>query len=113
MTVFLKMIQLFLIRDENDEYAPQAMKFFGIFVASFGEELDQDGGTHAIVQHTFKYILSVSCDRAFSNCLTFVLILDNVKAILHSLTHLPPGHEYHVVIFNESRNRRGDHGLDH
>lgn len=60
MAVFMKMIMLFLIREEADEYAPRALKFLGTFVASFGEEYAKDGGSHPIVQHVFKNILSVS-----------------------------------------------------
>lgn len=61
MTVFMKLVSLYLIRDENDEYAPRMMKFFGTFVASFGEAVNEDGGSHLIVQRVFKEILAVSC----------------------------------------------------
>lgn len=59
MAVFLKMILACMIREENDEYALRLLKFFGTFVASFGEEYDEDGTTHGIIQHSFRYILSV------------------------------------------------------
>lgn len=60
MAAFLKMVLVFLTQDENNENAPRVIKFLGIFVASFGEENDDEGGTHAIIQHTFRYILSVN-----------------------------------------------------
>lgn len=60
MAVFMKIVSLYLIREENDEYAPHMMKFFGTFVASFGEEVNEDGGSHLIIQRVFKEVLSVS-----------------------------------------------------
>lgn len=59
MAVFLKMINVFLIRDESDDvFATHALKFFGSFIASF-EEVDENGETHPIVKHSFQNILSV------------------------------------------------------
>lgn len=60
MAVFLKMIMAFLMRDEADEYAARALKFIGTFVASFGEEVDEEGNSHLIIRHTFLKILEVS-----------------------------------------------------
>ena len=63
----MKMINLYLIREENDECSARMMKFFGTFVASFGEEVNDDGGSHLIVQRVFKEILSVSSFELFFN----------------------------------------------
>jgi hypothetical protein len=60
MAVFNKMVIAFLIRDDQDEYAPRVLKFIGTFVASFGELVAEDGGSHAIVNDTFEHILGVS-----------------------------------------------------
>lgn len=58
--VFSKMIMLFLIRDEADEYAARSLKFLGTFVASFGEEVAEDGGSHPIIAQTFEEILEIT-----------------------------------------------------
>lgn len=58
--VLNKAIILFLIRDENDEYAPRVLKFIGLFVAEFGEDMDENNRTHLIIQYVFKEILDVS-----------------------------------------------------
>lgn len=55
----MKMILMFLIREDNDEFSPRVLKFIGTFVASFGEEIVEDGGSHLIIQHVFDEILSV------------------------------------------------------
>lgn len=60
MAAFMKMTMMFLIREDNDEYSPRVLKFIGTFVASFGEEVVEDGGSHLIIQHVFDEILSVS-----------------------------------------------------
>lgn len=62
MAVFMKVVTMFMIRDENDDYAPRVLKFLGSFIASFGEYNDDNGSSHAIIQHAFKHILSVSCE---------------------------------------------------
>lgn len=58
--VFMEMVWLFLMRDENDEFAPRVLKFIGVFIASFGEEVGPDGGSHAIITTVFAEILKVS-----------------------------------------------------
>lgn len=60
MAVFMKLLQVFLMREENDEYAPRVLKFIGTFVASFGEEVGPDESTHLVIQFVFKELLSVS-----------------------------------------------------
>lgn len=60
MAVFMKILMVFLMRDENDEYAPRVLKFIGSFVASFGEDVGPDESTHLIIQCVFKELLSVS-----------------------------------------------------
>lgn len=60
MAVFMKLLMVFLMREENDEYAPRILKFIGSFVASFGEEVGPDESTHLIIQFVFKELLSVS-----------------------------------------------------
>lgn len=57
--VFMEMVWLFLMRDENDEFAPRVLKFIGVFVASFGEEVGPDGGSHALITNVFSEILKV------------------------------------------------------
>lgn len=60
MGVFMKILKVFLKRDENDEYAPRVLKFIGSFVASFGEEIGPDESSHLIIQCVFNELLSVS-----------------------------------------------------
>lgn len=66
MAVFMRVIDLFLMRDEHDEYAPRMLKFIGTFIASFGEEVEPDGGSHPIIQQAFKELLQVC--HAGMNC---------------------------------------------
>lgn len=56
----MKMVVMFLTRKEHDEFAPRLLKFIGSFVASFGEEIAEDGGSHAIVTQIFDEILSIT-----------------------------------------------------
>lgn len=75
MTVFMRMVNLYLTREENDEFSPRMMKFFGSFVASFGEEVnEEDGGSHLIIQRVFKETLSVSQVAPLSNRLDYSCI---------------------------------------
>lgn len=62
MESFLRVLRLVLIRDEQDDFATRILKFIGLFVASFGEEVDKDGGSHPIIHSVFEEILSVSFD---------------------------------------------------
>lgn len=60
MAAFMRVLFMFLIRAENDDIAPRVLKFIGSFVASFGEDVDEAGGSHRIIPHVFNEILSVS-----------------------------------------------------
>lgn len=60
VSAFIKMIMLFLMRDEQNEFAPRVLKFIGLFVASYGEETDEDGSSHPLIKAVFAEILSVS-----------------------------------------------------
>lgn len=60
MAAFMKIVLMFLTREDNDEYAQRVIKFLGTFVASFGEDVGEDGGSHPIIQNVFDEILSVS-----------------------------------------------------
>ncbi len=73
MTAFMKMTKLFLTRDENDENAARVLKFIGIFVASFGEETDENSATHPIIRETFHKILDVSFAYFVSHSINFAL----------------------------------------
>lgn len=60
VVALLKMTRMFLNRDDGDEVAVRVLKFIGLFVASFGEEVDeQTGESHPIIQDLFKEILTV------------------------------------------------------
>lgn len=61
VTSLLKMTRMFLNRDEGDEIGIRVIKFIGHFVASFGEEVDDDTGeSHPMIQDMFKELLTVS-----------------------------------------------------
>lgn len=70
MAPFMKVLMMFLVRDENDDFAPRALRFIGTFVASFGEEVDVDGGSHPIIHHVLEEILSVSSGARFATSLS-------------------------------------------
>lgn len=55
----MKVLLMFIIRDENDDYSLRVLKFLGMFVASFGEEVAPDGGSHQLIHRVFDEILSV------------------------------------------------------
>lgn len=56
----MKMTRMFLSRDEGDEIGIRVIKFIGHFVASFGEEANEDTGeSHLIIQDMFKELLTV------------------------------------------------------
>jgi hypothetical protein len=59
MVVLVKTTILFLMREESDEYAARVLKFIGTFVASFGEDVCDNEGSHPIIACMFKEILSV------------------------------------------------------
>lgn len=60
MIVLMKMVMLFLTREENNQYAMRGLKFLGTFIASFGEEVAEDGGSHPIISKVFEDVLSFS-----------------------------------------------------
>ncbi|KAG5679101.1 hypothetical protein PVAND_008694 [Polypedilum vanderplanki] len=60
MKSFMTALQVFLIRDDGDEYASRELKFMGIFVAEYGELLTESGATHPIVETFFKEILAIT-----------------------------------------------------
>lgn len=61
MAAFIRMTRMFLNRDEGDEIGDRVVKFIGNFVASFGEEVDEETGeSHPIIHDLFKEILAVS-----------------------------------------------------
>lgn len=60
MSAFNKMIMLFLTRDEQDDFALRVLRFIGLFVASHGEETDEDGSSHPLIKSVFGEILTVS-----------------------------------------------------
>jgi condensin complex subunit 3 len=64
MAVFYNMMRVFLIRDEHDEYAARSLKFLGSFVASYGEIVAEDGGSHPIIAETFHEILSITSKQS-------------------------------------------------
>lgn len=56
----LKMARMFLNREDGDEIAVRVLKFIGLFISSFGEEVNEETGeTHVLIQDVFKEILSV------------------------------------------------------
>jgi hypothetical protein len=58
--MFNKVIMACLIRPDSDsENVTKLLKFIGSFVASFGEETTEDGGSHPLIASTFDLILSV------------------------------------------------------
>lgn len=61
MTALLKMTRMFMNREEGDEIATRILKFIGLFVASFGEDVNEETGeTHPIITDLFNEILSVN-----------------------------------------------------
>lgn len=68
MKAFIAALQAFLIRDDSDEYASRALKFFGVFVAAYGEEVTESGASHPIVETFFKEILGVSYLIPWAHC---------------------------------------------
>jgi condensin complex subunit 3 len=60
MAVFEKMVILYLTREESNEYASRGLKFLSTFIASFGDEVARDGGSHPLIAQTFNQILDIT-----------------------------------------------------
>ena len=60
MKSFLMTLRAFLIQEDGNEFSMRVLKFIGVFVASFGEEVTDSGASHPVVESSFNELLSVS-----------------------------------------------------
>ncbi|KAG5674938.1 hypothetical protein PVAND_004882 [Polypedilum vanderplanki] len=60
MKSFMAALQVFLIRDDGDEYASRGLKFMGVFIAEYGEVHTESGASHPIIDTFFKQILEIT-----------------------------------------------------
>ena len=58
-------LRTFLIQEDGNEFALRVLKFIGIFVASFGEEVTDSGASHPVVESSFNELLAVSNSTSF------------------------------------------------
>jgi len=66
MKSFLMTLRAFLIQEDGNEFSMRVLKFIGIFVASFGEEVTDSGASHPVVESSFNELLSVSNNNCIS-----------------------------------------------
>jgi hypothetical protein len=59
MKSFLMTLRAFLIQEDGNEFSSRVLKFIGVFVASFGEEVTESGASHPVVESAFNELLSV------------------------------------------------------
>lgn len=86
----MKMTRMFLSRDEGDEIGIRVIKFIGHFVASFGEEANEDTGeSHLIIQDMFKELLTVrkSTKKLFL-LITIIIYFQLTSPTVHVRVHL-------------------------
>lgn len=53
-------LRAFLIQEDGNEFSMRVLKFIGVFVASFGEEVTDSGASHPVVESSFNELLNVS-----------------------------------------------------
>lgn len=65
MKPFLMTLRAFLNQEDGNECTQKALKFMGIFIASYGEEMTESGASHPVLETSFNELLSVSLKKLF------------------------------------------------
>lgn len=84
MTAFIQVVFVSMHRDENDENANRIMKLAALFIASYGEDGDEETNlTHPIICNAFERILMVKSIVAIVRihlCQLVTLIMNSFSA---------------------------------
>jgi hypothetical protein len=60
MKSLLTVARAFMNRGEGDEFAARVLKFLAFFIAIYGDETSENGGSHPVVVYIFRELLSVN-----------------------------------------------------
>lgn len=67
MKSFLMTLRTFLTQEDGNEFSSRVLKFIGVFIASYGEEVTDSGASHPVVESSFNELLGVSNNNLISH----------------------------------------------
>ncbi|KAL7051709.1 hypothetical protein ACKWTF_004579 [Chironomus riparius] len=63
MKSFLMTLRSFLTQEDGNEYSLRVLKFIGVFIASYGEEVTDSGASHPVVESSFNELLGITSSQ--------------------------------------------------